>query len=116
VKVNAKEIGGIVVMEVEGEVDAEHAPNLKRALIKAKESVEKGLVMDLTKVSFIDSTGLGVLISLMRQMKEQGSELRLTGMQDEVRSIFEITRLYKVFSLSESVEAAVQEIQKNAKG
>lgn len=110
-KVNAKEIAGIVIVEVEGEIDAEHAPNLKRCLQKARESAEKGMVLDLKKVSFIDSTGLGVLISLMRQLKEQDRELRLLGLQDEVRSIFEITRLYKVFSLCESLETAVQEIK-----
>ncbi|MFO1464771.1 MAG: STAS domain-containing protein [bacterium] len=111
-KVNAKEFGEICILEIEGEVDAEHAAQLKRAIAKAREDFAKHFVLDLAKVSFIDSTGLGVLISLMRHLNESGGHLKLAGLQDEVRSIFEITRLYKVFDLAPRVEEALKELQK----
>jgi anti-sigma B factor antagonist len=52
--------------------------------------------------------GLGVLISLMRQQREKDCELKLTGLQEEVRSIFEITRLFRVFDIVPSVKQAVE--------
>ncbi len=51
----------------------------------------------------------------MRHLNENGGNLRLAGLQDEVRSIFEITRLYKVFDLTPTVEDALRDLQKKAK-
>lgn len=113
-KVQAKEFGETCVLEVEGEIDAEHSLQLKRAIAKAREEHLKNFVLDFNHVTFIDSTGLGVLISLMRHLKEHGGELRLVGLQDEVRSIFEITRLFRIFDLCATVEEAVQSIQKKS--
>ncbi len=110
-KIQGKQIADICVLEIEGEVDAEHAPQLKKVLAKAREESAKNFVLDLKKVNFIDSTGLGVLISLMRQLKDMGGRLRLTGLQEEVRSIFEITRLFRVFDISPTVEEALQAIR-----
>jgi anti-sigma B factor antagonist len=109
-KVNTKLVGDICVVEIEGEIDAEHSPQLKRSLAKAQEEKAKNFILDINKVSFLDSTGLGVMISLMRNLKEKGGELRLVGLQDEVRSIFEITRLYKVFHINSTVEDAIRDI------
>jgi anti-sigma B factor antagonist len=111
VKVNQKEISDICLLTIEGEIDAEHAAQFKRALIKARENSAKKFVLDFHQVSFVDSTGLGILISLQRQLKEDGCRLRLAAFQDEVRSIFEITRLYRVFDISKTVEEALKEIR-----
>ena len=111
-RVSAKEVGDICILEVEGEVDAEHSAQLKRAIAKAREDFAKHFILDLSRVSFIDSTGLGVLISLMRHLNESSGRLKLAGLQDEVRSIFEITRLYKVFDLVPSAEDALRDLQK----
>jgi len=112
VKVHAKAIGDICFMEIDGEVDAEHAAQLKKAIAKAREDFAKSFVLDLSQVSFIDSTGLGVLISLMRHLHEAKGRLKLVGLRDEVRSIFEITRLYKVFELAGTAEEALRDLQK----
>ena len=111
-KINSKEVGDICILEIEGEVDAEHSVHLKKAIVKAREDYAKNFILDLSRVSFIDSTGLGVLISLMRYLNEKGGRLKLAGLQEEVRSIFEITRLYKVFDLSPNAEAALRDMPK----
>ncbi|MCC6273647.1 MAG: STAS domain-containing protein [Deltaproteobacteria bacterium] len=111
-KINPKEVGDICILEIEGEVDAEHSAQLKKAIVKAREDYAKHFILNLSGVSFIDSTGLGVLISLMRHLNENGGKLKLAGLQDEVRSIFEITRLYKVFDLCPSAEDALREMPK----
>jgi len=110
-KVNTSQLGEFAVVEIDGEVDAEHVAFLKKALLPLKDGGIKGIALNLTRVPFIDSTGLGILISLMRQVKEQGKQLRLVGLSDEVRSIFEITRLHRVFDLCETVEKAIQEMR-----
>lgn len=111
-RIHRQEIGRICILEMEGEVDSEHSIQLKRCLVKAREDAFKNFILDFKNVSFIDSTGLGILISLMRHLKEEGGKLRLSGLQDEVRSIFEITRLYRVFELSKTLEEALKEMQK----
>ena len=115
-KIRLKEVGDIGLVEVEGEVDAEHSPQLKKTLEKARENKIKYIVLDLKKVSFIDSTGLGILISLMRRLKEEEGHLRLACLQEEVRSIFEITRLYRVFDISESAEDALKKVKGSGRG
>lgn len=111
-KVNKKQMGKVLVLEIEGVMDAEHSSQIKKFFSQVQEEGEKNIVLDLNKVSFIDSTGLGILISLMRHLNEQEGRLRLSGLQDEVKSIFEITRLFRVFEIFQSVEQAIQEIQK----
>ncbi len=111
-KINGKNLGEICVVELEGEIDAEHSAQLKSALAKYRETAPKKFVVDLSKVRFIDSTGLGIMISLMRSLNEQGGKLRLSGLNDEVRSIFQITRLHKVFDLNSNLEEAIRDFQK----
>lgn len=111
-KIVRKILGDVAVFEIEGEIDAEHSASLKRALEKSFTENAKHLVLNLEKVGFIDSTGLGVFISLMRKLKERGGEIKLAALQDEVKSIFEITRLYRVFDILRTPEEAIQEIKK----
>jgi len=110
-KVQHKAVGTVCVLEIEGEIDAEHCPKLKKVLAAARNEKSSHFIIDFKKVGFIDSTGLGILISLMRHLKENGGQLRLVGLQDQVRSIFEITRLFRVFDLSKDVESALKEIR-----
>jgi anti-sigma B factor antagonist len=114
-KVSTNIFDNVVVLEVDGVVDAEHCSQLKKAIEKARGDGVKHFVLDLHKVGFIDSTGLGILISLMRQQRERDAELRLTGLQDEVRAIFEITRLFRVFDIAPSVQAAVDALRRRTK-
>ncbi len=115
-KITSKRMADIVILEIEGEIDAEHAPPFKKSLAKLSLECQKKVILDLNKVTFVDSTGLGAMISLMRQLKEQGGELRLVGLQEEVRAVFEITRLYKVFEICSNIEEAVKDIKKGNPG
>jgi anti-sigma B factor antagonist len=115
VKVATNIFDDVVVLEVDGVVDAEHCVQLKKAIQKVRGEGIRHFVLDLHKVGFIDSTGLGILISLMRQQRERGCELRLTGLQDEVRAIFEITRLFRVFDITSDVQTAVNDLRQRRK-
>jgi anti-sigma B factor antagonist len=71
-------------------------------------SSTKNVVIDLKEVPMIDSAGLGVLIGILKQVRERGGELKLAGMQKRVRLVFEITRTQRIFTVSESVKDAVE--------
>lgn len=107
-KVIPKEREGIKIFEIHGEIDAEHAAALKKALQPVKQEDKQKVILDLAQVHFIDSTGLGILISLMRHLKEQEGQLVLCGLSSEVSSIFEMTRLFRVFDVSSNLEQALK--------
>lgn len=71
-------------------------------------SAVKNVVVDLSATTLIDSAGLGVLISLLKQVSERGGDLTLCGMQRRVRMVFEITRTQRIFSIYDNVEEAVR--------
>jgi len=98
---------GIDVFLLEGEIDLHYAPVL-RALLQAK--VHAGcreLVMDLSGVSFIDSSGLAAIIEYFRDSAEFEGVLCLAGLSEMLRTIFEIVRLDKVIPIFESRADAI---------
>jgi anti-sigma B factor antagonist len=83
---------------VKGEIDLASAPDLLRRLDQAIDAAAGGRVeVDFHGVSFIDSTGLGVLVAGRRRAVAHGGEVRVLHPRDNVRSVFEITGLDKVF-------------------
>ena len=69
------------------------------------------VVVDLSEVAFIPSMGLGTLVMLMRNLKKNGQRLLLVGVQPEVRTVFAITRLDKLFEMHASLEAALNHLR-----
>jgi anti-sigma B factor antagonist len=96
------------VVTVAGEVDVASAPMLRNRL---EEAIERGtplLVVDLSTVTFIDSTGLGVLIGASKRIDHSGSTMRLVVSEPRILKLFEITGLTDLFSIVPSVEQAVR--------
>jgi len=89
-----------------GEVDVYTSPRLKREIAEAVDGGCMDIVIVLDALEFIDSSGLGVLVSALRQVKEQGGTLRLVCAKDAILKIFRITGLDKVFPLFSTVEEA----------
>ena len=95
------------ILRLEGEIDLHVSPRIAtnlRALIKDK---PKKLVIDLSKVSYIDSSGLAVLIDGMRDVEAYRGKLYLVGMQETMRVIFETSRLDQVFRIRRNVTDAL---------
>lgn len=97
---------GACVVSVEGEIDVYTAPRLKEVLVDVIEGGCPNVVVDLDRVSFIDSSGLGVLVGALRRAKEASGSLRLVCTRDGVLKIFRITGLDKVFPIFSSVSDA----------
>jgi anti-sigma B factor antagonist len=101
------ESGDASVLTLRGEIDVYTAPRLRQAIIDQLEKGTRNLVVDLRKVDFLDSTGLGVLVGGLKRVKTQEGALSIVVTQEKILKIFEITGLHKVFPLHDSVEAAV---------
>jgi anti-sigma B factor antagonist len=100
--------GGTPVIELEGEVDVYTAPQLKQQMISLLESGSSQMMIDLTKVEYLDSTALGVLIGGLKRMREREGNLSLICPSPRIRRVFEITGLDKIFDIYNS-EADAEE-------
>lgn len=106
-EINETSDGGVAVVAVRGEIDVATAPALRMALVAKEEAGESVVVVDLTAVTFMDSTALGVLVGGHRRLGEAGSVLRLVVTEARVRKVLEITGLIDVFEIFDTVAAAV---------
>ncbi len=97
---------GRSVVTVTGEVDVETAPRLRKALISAADVPAPMVVVDLREVTFLDSTGLGVLVSGLKRARENGGDLRLVATSSHILRILAITRLDSVLSVYPDLSAA----------
>jgi anti-sigma B factor antagonist len=98
---------GAAVIALAGEVDLYTAPELKQELLRVIDAGARGVVVDMTDTTFIDSTTLGVLISGVKRLRPDGRGFELVVTDRNIRKIFEITGLDRVFSLHEDRAAAL---------
>jgi anti-sigma B factor antagonist len=99
--------GAHAILEVAGEIDVYTAPKLREKLIELVNEGSYHLVVDLEKVDFLDSTGLGVLVGGLKRVRNHDGSLELVCTQDKILKIFRITGLTKVFPIHDSVEDAI---------
>ena len=104
---NIIEQDGVTVVELEGRLDAVSAPATKTELHNLIAGGKKQIVLNLDKIGFIDSAGLGALVSCLRRCAADGGDLRLAEVPAFCRSIFELTRLTRIFDVNETQDQAV---------
>jgi anti-sigma B factor antagonist len=95
---------GIEVIDVRGEIDIYTAPRLRELLINLVSKGSYQLVVNLDKVGFLDSTGLGVLVGGLRRVRAHDGSLDLVCTQQPILKIFRITGLTEVFGIYETVD------------
>jgi anti-sigma B factor antagonist len=98
------------VLPLEGEIDLHVSPRISAALGAMIEQKPPRLVVDLSNVTYIDSSGLAVLIEGMQNTEAYGGKFILAGIQENVKPIFEIARLDQVFMIFPHVDAALAAI------
>ncbi|CAN5437444.1 anti-sigma factor antagonist BldG [soil metagenome] len=101
------ERGDASVLAVSGEVDVATVPRLREQLHSLVAQGSPRIVVDLERVDFLDSTGLGVLVGALKRVRANGGELALVCTSSRIRKVFEVTGLTKVFSLYDTVDEAV---------
>lgn len=87
--------------KVVGEVDAFTAPVLKEHLASVQETPGTQAIIDLSEVDYIDSTGLGIFIGFYKALQKQGGYVKITGVNDRLKRLFEITGIDKIIDVEE---------------
>ena len=108
-QLNITEQGDIVKISIEEErMDAHNSGDLKEQMLQLFDEGKCNLMIDLGTVRFIDSSGLGALVSGFKNASAREGSLKLCCLQPQVRSMFELTRLHRVFEIFPSQEEALK--------
>ena len=108
--VNCSRINGIGVVQVSKALTAATVDSFRDQLSSWQEAERDvtNFVIDLEKVDFMDSAGLGTLIAVLKRITERGGDMKIACLQKKPRMVFEITRAYKVFEIYETVDDALK--------
>lgn len=98
---------GITVLALKGRLEARNSASVREMIKKAGSAIPTNMVVNLKDVTFIDSSGLAVLVQGMKLAKKHGGKLRLCHLQQSVRIIFELTRLDRAFEILPDESSAV---------
>lgn len=101
------EVDGKTVLGVGGEIDVYTAPKLRDKITELVGAGQHSLIIDMEKVDFLDSTGLGVLVGGLKKVRAQEGTMSLVCSQERLLKIFRITGLAKVFTIYDSEAAAL---------
>jgi anti-sigma B factor antagonist len=101
------QVGEVAVVKPKENLEASNSSAVKKFLIDSIEGESNRMVVDLTELRFVDSSGLGALIAALKTAQAKGGDVRLCGLSSSVQTIFELTRLNRVFKMFGSVDEAV---------
>jgi anti-sigma B factor antagonist len=106
-EITQRENGGIVIMDIQGEIDLYNAPEIKDNIQKLIEAQKYNIIINLEKVSYIDSSGIGALISSLSNLKKYQGGLKIINVYASVKKVFELTKLTSFFEIYDSEEEAL---------
>jgi anti-sigma B factor antagonist len=102
-----EQVNGVDVLRLEGRLDASSSKEIKDRISDLAKNKRVNLVVDMAGINFIDSSGLGSLVASLRSVNKLGGDIRIASLQDQVRAIFELTRLHRIFEIfDDSLTAA----------
>jgi anti-sigma B factor antagonist len=91
----------VTLIEVEGQLIVGNRQELKQKVLEELEGGARKFLIDFSNTGYIDSSGLGVLVSLSKKIREQGGELRLASLNEDLRTLFELTKLDTLFHIAD---------------
>jgi anti-sigma B factor antagonist len=100
--------GEVVIIEVEGQLIVGNRQELKQRVLDEAEAGARKILVDFAKTGYIDSSGLGVLVSLAKRLRELGGDLRLANLNDDLQTLFELTKLDTLFQIADTRERALE--------
>jgi len=108
IEIDVEEKEGIMIAHLPGPMlDASNAQELKSTMLNLLADKTR-VVFDLSQLNFVDSSGLGVMLSCLRQLNAEGGELKLYGMTKPVRALFELVRMHRIFDIFNTSEEAIR--------
>ena len=102
----------VTILEIGGRFDAYEAPQVRKWFQTQEEAALKYTIVNLTQVDFIDSSALAALVQGMKRCRQINGDLYLSGLQPQVKIIFELTRLDKAFKIYETDAEAIEAFNK----
>ncbi|MDQ3135978.1 MAG: STAS domain-containing protein [Gemmatimonadota bacterium] len=102
-----RDASGVAVVQVEGQLIVGNRQELKDLVQRALDAEDRRILIDFSRTGYIDSSGLGALVSISKRIREAGGELRLSGLNEDLRSLFELTKLHTLFEIAETPEQAL---------
>lgn len=100
--------GDVSLIEVEGQLIVGNRQELKQQVLEQLEDGDRKFVIDFAETGYIDSSGLGVLVSLSKKIREHGGELRLSSLNEDLRTLFELTKLDTLFRIADDKQQALE--------
>jgi anti-sigma B factor antagonist len=107
IQISHHHVNDWTIVEIHGEADVYTVPRIREHLFDRIREGRHRIILDMLGVSFIDSTGLGLLVGIRKRMHPDEGELKLVSTNPSIRRIFKITGLHAVFRIYDSVEAAM---------
>ncbi|SRR6056297_297890 len=100
-----EEIEKSFVVKVAGDIDAYHSATFKQKVMEHMVNTDKKyIVLDMSEVSYIDSAGLGSIVSLIKESKKSEKEIVLVSLKKQIKKIFEMTKLDKIIRMEDTIE------------
>ena len=110
--INKRTKDDIIILDITGEIDLYNAPEIKDIINKLIEEQKYNVIINLEKVSYIDSSGIGALISSLSNLKKYQGGLKIINVYASVRKVFELTKLTSFFEIFDSEEDALTSFNK----
>lgn len=102
-----RKVGPVTVYEVDGQLIVGNRHELKRMVLDDLEGGTRRFVIDFALTGYIDSSGLGVLITLSKEIRAKGGDLRLASLNEDLQRLFELTKLDTFFRICDDLEEAL---------
>jgi anti-sigma B factor antagonist len=100
--------GDVLVIDVDGQLIVGNRQELKTRVLQELEAGARKFLVDFSSTAYIDSSGLGVLVSLSKKIREHGGEFRLSSLNPDLRTLFELTKLDSLFRIHDSRQEGLQ--------
>ena len=99
--------GEVTVIRVDGQLTVGNRQELKATVQAGLDAGGRKFLLDCSSTGYIDSSGLGALVTIAKRVREAGGQIRLAGLNDDLRSLFELTKLDTLFSITRTAEEAL---------
>ena len=104
---DVKKQDDVTIIDVEGQLIVGNRQELKQKVLEELDGGGRKFLIDFSNTGYIDSSGLGVLVSLSKKIREQGGELRLANLNEDLRTLFELTKLDTLFHIASDRQEAL---------
>jgi anti-sigma B factor antagonist len=104
---DVKKQDDVTIIDVEGQLIVGNRQELKQKVLEELDGGARKFLIDFSNTGYIDSSGLGVLVSLSKKIREQSGELRLANLNEDLRTLFELTKLDTLFHIASDRQEAL---------